>query len=301
MINEKFVTESHPQCYASTPISFVFSHYMIESQMRNEILLQVNIKNLLAAFRAVKENGDDDMTILKLTKKKNVALLSFEMWFDDGHEIRPNVIHDVPVKPVSHSKLYLYEEPSIGRYHASSLLPKTKSIKTVIERMRNRVEEKANIYIRSGDGQFLLEMKNEHCSIKTIYQNLGMEDKGLHQAGAGNDMQSVKACVDLKNLLKVIHALQPLYVQQTVIAITKYACVTIHAHLKDFIGNDTNEMSGSGNDLELARITFYICVYLNDEEEESENENETHEVENSQQQQQQQQHLMESDDGLLED
>eukprot|EP01083_Nonionella_stella_P038588 104954_1 len=122
MINEKFVPMGHPQCYASTPIAYVFSHYMIESQANNEILLQINIRNLLAAFKSVKEfNGG--MTILKLTKKNGIAMLSFAMWQDDGNELRVNVIQDVTVKPIQHSKLYLYEEPALGQYDASSKLP----------------------------------------------------------------------------------------------------------------------------------------------------------------------------------
>eukprot|EP01083_Nonionella_stella_P287275 977774_1 len=278
MINEKFVPSSHPQCYASIPIAYVFSHYMLESKSNNEVLLQINIKNLLAAFKSVKEfNGG--MTILKLTKKNQNALLSFEMWQDDGNELRVNVIQDVFVKPIQYSKLYLYEEPTLGAYHASSNLPPIKSLKTVIERMRiinsSVSRENAMLYINNNDGRFLLEIKTEHCALKTIYQNLSVNNEQLHNDQTSEQRNTnVCAKIDLKYLLKVVQALQPLQIKQTVIAITKKTCVTIHARLMDYGMMDNAEDSQDANEALSSRITFYLCVYIDDDEDEEDEDEE---------------------------
>lgn len=285
MINEKFVNASHPQCYASTPIGYVFSHYIVESQANNEILLQLNIRNLLAAFKTVKENVAN-MTILKLTKKHSMALLSFEMWQDDGNELRVNVIQDVSVKPVQHSKFYLYEEPQLGAYHASSNLPPVKSLKTVIERMRtiknSQHRESAMLYINNNDGRLLLEIKTEHCSLKTIYQNLSVNNRELHHDQNSEERRTnVSAKIDLKYLAKVIGALGPLSIKQTVIAITKKTCVTIHARLSDNmpVEDDQNVDSQTSEDAMSARVTFYLCVYIDDDDEEEEDEEESDDAE----------------------
>eukprot|EP00484_Ammonia_sp_Unknown_P026653 CAMPEP_0197035704 /NCGR_PEP_ID=MMETSP1384-20130603/13426_1 /TAXON_ID=29189 /ORGANISM="Ammonia sp." /LENGTH=352 /DNA_ID=CAMNT_0042465797 /DNA_START=8 /DNA_END=1066 /DNA_ORIENTATION=+ len=283
MINEKFVQSSHPQCYASLPIRYVFSHYMIESKANNHILLHINMKNLLAALKSVKE-FNAQMTCLKLTKKKQIATLSFEMWNDHGNELRLDLIQDVAVRVVQHSKLFLYEEPQLGAYHASSNFPPLKSIKTVIERMRvinsSVSREKANLFINNENGKFLLQYQNEHCSVKTFFLKLGLDNKALHdqQDSIQREREHVRACVDLKFLLKVIQALAPLQTQQIVIAITKKTCVTIHARLADHLQEE--EEKGLFDDVEddedvnSARVTFYLCVYIDDESEDEEEEDE---------------------------
>eukprot|EP00486_Rosalina_sp_Unknown_P002484 CAMPEP_0201566270 /NCGR_PEP_ID=MMETSP0190_2-20130828/5953_1 /ASSEMBLY_ACC=CAM_ASM_000263 /TAXON_ID=37353 /ORGANISM="Rosalina sp." /LENGTH=326 /DNA_ID=CAMNT_0047984767 /DNA_START=118 /DNA_END=1098 /DNA_ORIENTATION=- len=284
MINEKFVATAHPQCYATVPIAYAFSHYMIESQSDNEILLQINIKNLLAAFRSV-QGFSGGMTILKLTKKNNIALLSFEMWQDDGNELKVNVIQDVSVKPIQHSKLYLYEEPALGEYHGSAILPKLKSIKTVIERMRiiisnSNSSERANLYINNNDGRLLLETKTDHCSLKTIYNGLSVDNRQLHEDQSSNARrnENIKANIDLKYLLKVIQALNPLSIKSTIIAITKRTCVTIHAHLLTHGANNINR-NDDDDDSSLSRITFYLCVYLDDDDDSDDDEDEDEEDE----------------------
>ena len=178
MINEKYVnTTSHPQCYASTPIADVFENYKLESKSNNEILLQVNIPNLLAAFRSVCEFHGTHV-ILRLTKKSQSPMLSFEMWEDDEQEMRINVIQDVSVKPIQHSKFYLYEEPSLSAYHASSKMPPLRSFKTVIDRMRiinsGGHGKQGTLFINNHDGKLMLQIGTDHCALKTIYQNLGV-------------------------------------------------------------------------------------------------------------------------------
>ena len=297
MLNERFVAQAHPQCYATTPIAYAFSHYMLESRAsENEILLQVNIRNLLAAFKSAKEFSGG-LTILKLTKKNEKPLLSFEMWRDDGDELSVKVIQDVSVKPIQHSKLYLYEEPTLGQYHGSCSLPKLKSIKTVIERMRiisdSVSSEKADIYINNNDGRFLLEISTDHCRLKTIYGGLALENKHIHNQQSSNQRRNeyIKAQIELKYLLKVIQALNPLQIKQTIIAITKKTCVTVHARLTDHqhrnnrnntnnnnndeLNEDQQDENNNGGDKLSSRVTFYLCVYLDgDDDDDSEEEDE---------------------------
>lgn len=281
MINEKYVnTTAHPQCYASTPIANIFDTYRLDSKSNNEILLQVNIRNLLAGFRSARDfNGTN---ILRLTKKNDLPVLSFEMWEDDGEELRINVIQDVSVRPIQHSKLYLYEEPTLDGYHASSNMPPLRSIRTVIEKMRaingGGSGEQGMLFINNDDGKLMLQIQTDHCALKTIYQNLGVSNMSQSSNGLPHN---VSARLSLRFLAKVISSLIPLelHIQQAVVAITKATCVTIHARLVDRVRRRDED----GDEEQLsARITFYLCVYVDDEEESSEDEEEEEEEESDQ-------------------
>ena len=279
-ISEKFVQSSNPQCYASTPIAYVFSHYQIESlSANNEILLQCNIKSLLQAFKTTASRSVR-MSICKLTKKHGIATLSFELWEDDGDELRVEIIQDVSVQVVQHSKLYMFEEPDLGQFHASSYLPPLKSLKTVAERMAS-IEKMARLYIDSKDGRFLLQIKTQHCALKTIYRNLNFDS-------AQKRKKTASAQIDLKYFIKVLSALNGLECKQTLIAITRKLAVTIHARLKYANCNDNNDEMDEEreelNDDNSARVTFYLCVFINDDDESDDDDDDDEESESEKEQ-----------------
>ena len=122
------------------------------------------------------------------------------------------------------------------------------------------------------DGRLLLETKTNHCSLKTIYQGLSVDNRQLHddQSSNARKNENIKAQIDLKYLLKVIQALNPLSIKQTIIAITKRTCVTIHARLDSLNHDDDDDDNNSKNS--LSRITFYLCVYLDDDDDDDDDD-----------------------------
>ena len=59
--------------------------------------------------------------------------------------------------------------------------------------------DKAMLFINNNDGRFLVEIQTELCKLKTIYQNLKVNDEEL-----GNVEISVGATINLKHLSLIL-------------------------------------------------------------------------------------------------
>merc|ERR1712232_157008 len=160
---------------------------------------------------------------------------------------------------------------------AQTALPPLKSLKAVTERMlplQQHGGKNAQLFIDDNDGRFLMAIKTEHCALKTRYENMNYSKPSQHET------VSCSAKIDLKYLMKVIAALNGLATQSIRIAITQKLAVTIHARLPYRNPNEhaNGDEDSQMNDENSARITFYLCVYIDDEEmsqDEEDNDNES--------------------------
>lgn len=100
-------------------VDSIFSNYRIQSNAQNEITLLIPTDALIAALRSASCSGGapassamttEDVT-MKLAKKNDVAVLSFEISGMSRSGRRVNVAHDVRIEVMKPADVARIEEP----------------------------------------------------------------------------------------------------------------------------------------------------------------------------------------------
>ena len=82
-VTAKYIDTHAPETYSRVDIEDIFSKYHIQSQSNNQIVLEIEIKNIFRAFKS-SQASNGNLLLIKLTKKHNVPILCFETWQDTG-------------------------------------------------------------------------------------------------------------------------------------------------------------------------------------------------------------------------
>ncbi|KAH8828512.1 cell cycle checkpoint [Flagelloscypha sp. PMI_526] len=118
----------------------IFTGYRIQSNSNNQITMSVSSEALLSALRASSSNStstyETDEIVLKLAKKNDHAVLSFEITANTQVGRRVKVEHDVKVEVMKASDVQRLREPMCPDPDAHIVLPSLAKIRTIIERLR---------------------------------------------------------------------------------------------------------------------------------------------------------------------
>ncbi|XP_072020768.1 checkpoint protein HUS1-like [Amphiura filiformis] len=177
----------------------------------NEIYLEVTPDDIV---RSMKTAHAAKSVKIKLTKKFSPCL-TFEIELASKTGQSRNVVHDLPVNVIGRKLWNEYKEPSVPDFDVSIHMPPLKSVKTVVERMKNLgtyVEVSAN-----HSGEMRLRIETEHVTVSTHFKDLEVAelDNGDSQTQRRDMSTMYGAKVDIRRLLLFL-AGQQLHAQRIV-------------------------------------------------------------------------------------
>ncbi|CAH1241596.1 HUS1 [Branchiostoma lanceolatum] len=121
--------------WCELPQANFFDQFQMEgvSAEDNEIYLELVPDNM---SRALKSAQAAKLVKIKLTKK-HAACLTFDIELPSLTNQSRTVVHDVPVNVIARRLWGEYQEPAMPQFDVSVYLPALKTIKTVVEKMKN--------------------------------------------------------------------------------------------------------------------------------------------------------------------
>lgn len=175
-----------------------FSEWRIEGKdENNEIYLEVINENLVRAMRS----GQNAQVIKIRLTKKSAPCLSFEVTQPSLSGAQRTMTHDVFVAVIPSRFWEAHQRPLLPDYQMRVALPSLRTVKSIIERMKN-----LSGYITitaTFDGLVTLEVHTEDVTATTYFKNLTVEPSAS-QLTDGH----ASARVDVNRLLSFLQAAQ---------------------------------------------------------------------------------------------
>lgn len=162
--------------FSDLSVNELFVEWRIESQNDNFILFELTLQNLLDALNSGKRAP---ACLLKLTKRDGKPCLSFETRACDI-----DVVHDLPVTLLRASEREYYLPPEVPQPQVQLELPGSKSLKNVIDRLKNM----AKYVTLHGDmnGSLTARIDSDVMQCKTFFSDLRPRFESLDQNCANN-------------------------------------------------------------------------------------------------------------------
>ncbi|KAM8967028.1 checkpoint protein HUS1 [Pelodytes ibericus] len=205
-----------------------FDEYQIEgvSVEHNEIYLQLVPENL---SRALKTAQNAKAVKMKLTNKHfPCATVAVEL------PSLPNtsriVTHDLPVRVIPIRQWNDFKDPNIPDFDVSIYLPALKTMKNVVERMKNL----SNLMVieANGNGEINLKIQTDLVSVSTHFKDMGNPPLFSNRAPTvtiqrNEPNKMSEATVDIRKLLQFLAAQQ--------VNPTKAICNIVHKRMVHFL------------------------------------------------------------------
>jgi len=213
------------QVWAACNAASIFDDYIIESQNNNEISFQINLVNLL---KALKSGAFAQEIHMKLTKKDGTAFLSFAILVNPVKSI--SIAQDIPVQILTPVQLQAYTEPMLPDPEVYIMMPPLKSLKNVIERMKNI--DQYLILQANMAGEFTLKVQTDNISVATFYRKLEHPHVEGKDPPSTNPDQKAKVKVDVKKFSRFLysHIIVP---RNVICCIVEDTALVLHVLLDD--------------------------------------------------------------------
>ncbi|XP_071392741.1 checkpoint protein HUS1 isoform X2 [Centroberyx affinis] len=176
-----------------------FDEYQMEgvSPEANEICLEVTPENLSRALKTVQ---NAKAVKVKLTKK-HCACLTVAAELPTLSSVSRVVTHDLPVDVIPRRLWHEFKEPSMPDFQVSIYLPPLKTMKNVVDRMKNL----SNFLVMEANlsGEMNLKIETDLVSVTTHFKDLGNPPWGSQDGGGSQsrDPDSMaQARVDIRKL-----------------------------------------------------------------------------------------------------
>ncbi|XP_054863290.1 checkpoint protein HUS1 isoform X2 [Amphiprion ocellaris] len=179
-----------------------FDEYQMEgvSPEDNEICLEVTPENLSRALKTVQSAKS---VKVKLTKK-HCPCLTIAAELPTLSSISRVVTHDVPVDVIPRRLWHEFIEPSVPDFDVSIYLPPLKTMKNVVDRMKNL----SNFLVIEANlnGEMNLKIETDLVSVTTHFKDLGNPPWGDDSSQDGGPSQGrdpdsmAEARVDIRRL-----------------------------------------------------------------------------------------------------
>ncbi|NXF23908.1 HUS1 protein, partial [Rhodinocichla rosea] len=192
----------------------------------NEIYLEFVPENL---WRALKTAQSAKAVKIKLTNK-HCPCLRVAVELPSLSSSSRIVTHDIPVGVIPRRMWNDFREPSVPDFDVSIYLPVLKTMKSVVERMKNL----SNLIVIEANlgGEMNLKIETDLVSVTTHFKDLGnppwASEDGCESSAQGRDLQSMaEACIDIKKLQQLLAGQQ--------VNPTKALCNIVHKRIVHFI------------------------------------------------------------------
>jgi HUS1 checkpoint protein len=213
------------QVWAACNVASIFEEYIIESQNGNEISFHINLDNLLKGLQS--GTGAQEV-YMKLTKKGGTAYLSFAILMNPVKSI--TITQEIPVQILTPVQLQEYTEPVLPDPEVYIMMPPLKSLKNVVERMKNI--DNYLILQANMAGELTLKVQTDNISVATFYRKLEhphIEGKDVPNT---NPDQKAKVKVDVKKFSRFLfsHIIIP---KNVICCIVEDTALVLHVLLDD--------------------------------------------------------------------
>ncbi|KYB26297.1 Checkpoint protein HUS1-like Protein [Tribolium castaneum] len=200
-----------PLAWCELPVSFYFREYNLVgvTEEHNEIYLEFSTALLARSLSILKQNVKS--LKIKLTNKDSPCL-TLEMEMASEATQSRQCVHDIPVEVISRKHWNDYEEPRFNDFHVSIEMPNLKTIKTIVERMRNMSHSLT--VAATKDGRLTFQIKTNIVTLSSHFPGLGVESFAIGQLeltssdSQEEDQQKVSSIVDIKKFLMFLSGMQ---------------------------------------------------------------------------------------------
>ncbi|KAK7043886.1 Checkpoint protein hus1 [Paramarasmius palmivorus] len=177
--------EGGMQVWSQIKVDSIFTEYRIQSNSNNEITVAVTSEALAAALRSASGSAinassshETEEVVMKLAKKNDNAVLSFEISGKTGVGRKVNVTHDVRIDVMKPADVDKLSEPMCPEPDTHILLPPLQKLRTIIDKLKPMSEI---LSVRaSNSGCFQLSINTESVKVETEWQNLTNPKMGTY-------------------------------------------------------------------------------------------------------------------------
>ncbi|XP_077579239.1 checkpoint protein HUS1 [Stigmatopora nigra] len=189
--------------WCELPQANIFDEYQMEgvSSQDQQICLEVTAENLYRALRTVQ---DAKNVKVKLTNK-HCPCLTVVAELPTLSSVSRVVTHDVPVEVVPRRLWHEFHEPGVPDFDVSVYLPPLKTMKNVVDRMKNL----SDFLVAEADsgGRMTLKMETDLVSVTTYFKDLGSPQLE-ERRDTTTTTTTAQARVDIKKLQQFLAAQQ---------------------------------------------------------------------------------------------
>ncbi|KAH9838729.1 cell cycle checkpoint [Rhodofomes roseus] len=248
------------QVWSQIKVSSLFTDYRIQSNANNEIYLGLPTEAMTSALKsAAAPTGQqaafsaDAEVVMKLMKKNDVAVLTFEIATTTRMGRYVRIAHDVRIEVLKPQDVSRIKEPMCPEPEVHILLPPLAKLRTVVERMRPLAADVIGIRANlSGCLQLCAQTDNARVDVSWN----GLSNPKMAQDPSTQDPDNLEAR-DPTTLYGVLVSLKSLqkFLSSHVVSTTTIACICQNhcIILYVYIG----EMAEAGGVL-----TFYIPAII---------------------------------------
>lgn len=187
-----------PKCFAEINAKNLFSEYRIESQSENTILFEIYLNQLSRALASGKVASQSQ---LKLVKRDGRPCLCFETKADESI-LSVDVYHDIPLKLMKSTEVIHYLPPHMPAPTVALDLPKSKLMKTVVDKMSKFAKHVQITAAQSGQ----LALRADHSSVVINTYYTGLTARYIGELSPGTAANNQVVCkLNLRKLSVVLN------------------------------------------------------------------------------------------------
>ncbi|KAH9481907.1 Checkpoint protein hus1 [Psilocybe cubensis] len=265
------------QVWSKIKVEALFENYRIQSNANNEITMALAGEALLGALKSASSSVpstsagsgaggglggalDAEEIVMKLAKKNDQALLSFEIkgMSRTGQQVR--VVHDVKIEVMKPADVDKMQEPLCPKADLLILLPSLLKVRTIVERMKQMSDVMA--FQANNNKRLVLSLRTDSVTIETEWkdcQNPAVaepesedddddEDEGRRNPPDPDKMFTV--LISTRSFLKFLNS--HVVSTTTIASVCQHHCVILYVYIGD--------VADAGGVL-----TFYIPAIIDDE------------------------------------
>ncbi|KAF9522845.1 checkpoint protein Hus1/Mec3 [Crepidotus variabilis] len=248
------------QVWSQVKIDSIFTNYRIQSNADNQITVLLASEALLGALKSAASSSansstfDSDDVVVKLAKKSDQAVLTFEISGQTrvGHKMR--VSHDVKIEVMRPADVEKLKEPLCPEPDVHILLPPLQKLRTIVERLRPLSDILA--FQANNNKRMVLAINTESVRVETEWKDCTNPRTNDDE----NENDPDREAQDPEALHSVLLSTRSFlkFLNSHVVSTTTIACVCQHhcLILYVYIG-DVADAGGV--------LTFYIPAIIDDE------------------------------------
>ncbi|PFH48008.1 hypothetical protein AMATHDRAFT_150820 [Amanita thiersii Skay4041] len=246
------------QVWSKVKVDVIFTNYRIQSNAENTISLNLSPEALLAALRsavtpASSASGyETDEVIVKLAKKNDQAVLSFEISGYTRAGRRMRVTHDVKIDVLKPADVDKLQEPRVPEPDVHILLPPLSKLRTIVDRLRPMANVLA--FRANNNKRLQLSIHTESVHVNTDWDNCANPKKNngllVNDREEVDDIdQMFEVCVSAKGFFKFLNS--HVISSTTIACVCHRYCIILYVYIGD--------MADAGGVL-----TFYIPAMMDE-------------------------------------